>query len=361
MKIAMQYRESREQSAEILRLTVALMARQDASFHPASYALWYEHVAGINPALSQVLEQRIATNTRLTDSDVLRLHAQYVVHRDVEAVERIRQHLFELLQQASQLVSDTSTHAIQFGEVLEEHTTQLKQPSSPELIRAVVNELLRETQQMCTASVVLARRLDTSAQQVVTLTQRLEQVQAEALKDPLTGLLNRRGFERAVEDLDGSAGDLSQAALLMVDVDRFKKTNDTHGHLVGDQVLRAVAQVLRARIKGSDVAARVGGDEFAVLLPATSIAGAVALGEQIRTTLPEGRLRRPDRDAAIENITLSVGVAHGVTGDRLEGLIHRADAALYAAKRAGRNCVACEPSALTSDAVQLRGSPGGGD
>jgi diguanylate cyclase len=126
---------------------------------------------------------------------------------------------------------------------------------------------------------------------------------------------------------------------LAVDVDHFKRINDAHGHLVGDQVLRAVAQVLRARTKGSDLAARLGGDEFVVLLPKTSIAGAITLAEQIRTTLLDGRLRRTDREQYVEDISLSVGVAEARTGDRLEDLLHRADAELYAAKRAGRNRV----------------------
>jgi diguanylate cyclase len=345
----MQYRETREQSAEILRIVLTLMARQQAAFHPASYALWYEHAAGINPSLSQVLEQRIATNTALTDGEVLRLHAQYTVTRDVEAIERIQQRLLALLRDASQIVSDTGTHAVEFGETLEGHTARLKLPVPLELISEIVNELLTEAQQMCSASVTLSRQLDTSAQEVLTLTHRLEQVQAEALRDPLTGLLNRRGFESAVADLHAHASYLAGTSVLLVDVDYFKRINDTHGHLVGDQVLRAVAQVLRARIKGADIAARVGGDEFAVLLPGTAMSGALALAEQIRTTVPQGRLRRIDQQQDIEDVTLSVGVAHGGAGDRLDDLMHRADAELYAAKRSGRNRVSPE-GAAESDA-----------
>ena len=106
--------------------------------------------------------------------------------------------------------------------------------------------------------------------------------------------------------------------------------------------MRAVAQVLRGRTKGADIAARLGGDEFAVLLPKTSIAGAATLAEQIRTTLLEGRLRRIGADEYVENVTLSVGVAEARPGDRLENLLHRADAALYVAKRAGRNRVSSQ-------------------
>jgi len=324
------------------------MGRQQAAFHPASYALWYEHAAGVNSPLSEALEARIAAKSPLTDTDVLRLYAQYIVARDGEAIERIRERLLALLEQTSSAVYSTGTHAVQFGEALQDHSMRLRQPASADLIQSIVNELLAETQHMCAANVTLTRQLDTSSQEVRNLTDRLERMQVEALNDPLTGLLNRRGFERAVAELDMPSGDLSGAALLAVDVDHFKRINDSHGHLVGDQVLRAVAQVLRARTKGSDISARLGGDEFVVLLPGTSSVGARMLAEQIRTTLFHNRLRRIDRDDYVENITLSVGVAEASAGDRLDHLLHRADAALYTAKRAGRNRVSYESDTAPS-------------
>ena len=330
-------------------MVVGLMAQQPASFHPASYALWYEHAAGLNPILSQVLEEHLKSNTGLSDEDVWRLHAQYVVARDVEALERIQDKLSAVLLEASEVISDTGTYASEFGAALQGQTTRLKQqPNTVDLICQIAGELLAATQRMCTASLTTARRLDARTQEVRTLKHLLQEAQTQAFKDGLTGLLNRHGFDCAITDLAHDSGVLPAAALILLDVDHFKHANDNHGHLIGDQVLRAVAQVLRARIKGADIAARFGGDEFAVLLPNTSLAGATALAEQIRTTVPQGRLRRADRAAAIENVTLSIGVAHGRPGDTFETLLHRADAALYAAKHAGRNRVVCESDPLAA-------------
>ena len=104
-------------------------------------------------------------------------------------------------------------------------------------------------------------------------------------------------------------------------------------------MIRAVAQVMHANIKGRDIAARVGGEEFAVLLPETTAQGAAALAQQIRTAVARGRIYRGDREAHIGSVTLSVGVAIATPGETLEHLIHRADEAMYAAKRAGRNRV----------------------
>jgi len=97
--------------------------------------------------------------------------------------------------------------------------------------------------------------------------------------------------------------------------------------------------VLRSSIKGRDVAARLGGEEFAVLLPQTSLTGAAAVAEQIRGTVAQGRICRPDGNESIGQVTLSVGVAVAKAGETLEALLERADAAMYAAKRAGRNQV----------------------
>lgn len=337
----MHYHQSRESSAEILRIALAHMGRQQAAFHPASYALWYEHAGGINPPLSEVLEQRISANSPLTDADVWRLYAQFIVTRDGEAIGEIQQRLMALLSETSEVVTTTGTHALKFGERLDDHSTRLKDPGSLDQIQAIVQELLLQTQHMCLTNATLSRQLDTSAQEVLRLTQRLQFTQSEALNDPLTGLLNRRGFERAVERLvAGSSAGMTGVSLVTADVDHFKRINDSYGHMVGDQVLRAVGQILRARIKGSDISARLGGDEFVILLPATPLAGALALAEQIRTTLYNCRLRRVDEDRYIENITLSLGVALAKPDESLEELLHRADTALYGAKHAGRDRVA---------------------
>jgi diguanylate cyclase len=122
----------------------------------------------------------------------------------------------------------------------------------------------------------------------------------------------------------------------MIDIDHFKAVNDTHGHVLGDKVLRAVAQVLKSNIKGRDVAARVGGEEFAVLLPDTSVAGAVSLSKQICALVSHGRIKRAAGEGTIGQVTLSIGVAVARNGESLESLMERADMALYGAKRAGR-------------------------
>jgi diguanylate cyclase len=192
----------------------------------------------------------------------------------------------------------------------------------------------------------VVEKLDVRAQEVGELRNALERAQSEALLDPLTGLKNRRAFERAVGELAHETAGMANAALLLIDIDHFKGVNDTYGHLFGDKVLRAVAHVLQANIKGRDLVARMGGEEFAILFVQATASGALAVAEQIRTAVAQGRVRSVAGEDLTGAVTVSAGLAVSLSGDSLENLIERADSALYEAKRSGRNrvCVAAAPA-----------------
>jgi diguanylate cyclase len=347
----MRYLENKERSTEILRLALPLMARQMAAFHPLSYALWYEHCAGINPDLSRVLDGRLTSNNALSEADVWRLYAQHIAARDMEAFERLQLQLRNLLEDTAHSAATASTQAAEFGDSLEVHARALAAPQQdPEKIRQLVADMLGDTRKMQAVAQDLSAKLQARTNEVNSLTESLRRAQSEALLDSLTGLKNRRGLERAVEDLMREQSGLLGSALLLADIDHFKVVNDTYGHVLGDKVIRAVAHVMRSSIKGRDVAARLGGEEFAILLPQTSLTGAAAVAEQIRGTVAQGRICRPDGNESIGQVTLSVGVAIAKAGDTLEALLERADAAMYAAKRAGRNRVSVAAEAANAAA-----------
>ena len=335
----MRYKEDKDQSAELLRLALPLMARQSAALHPISYTLWYEHVAGINLPLSTVLEASLAAKLPLGEDDVYDLHARYIVARDMEVLDRLQRKLRDVLEEAAQTAAAALEDSGQFEAALRDTRSRLTDASSLESVHAIIAELARETTRMHSATEAVHQKLETRAREVEHLTRQLEQAKSEALLDPLTGLKNRRGFELAVKELGTSGSSFKGAALVLADIDHFKQINDKHGHLLGDKILRAIGQTLQSNIKGRDIAGRPGGDEFAVLLQQTPLAGARALAEQIRTAVAAGRIRRSDSKEQPGSVTLSIGVAAGGSGDTLESLLARADAALYAAKRAGRNRV----------------------
>ena len=338
----MRYKEGKEQSAEFLRLALPLMARQTAAYHPVSYSLWYEYVAGLNPALSQVLAERLAANTPLSEDDAYRLHARYISARDVKLLEGLHQQLCHMLEGTVRDASLAGEETGRFGQILEERRTQLAGTLSLEGLQYVVSELVRDTRHIETTTLALAQKLEARTEEVRILTEQLQRAQTEATLDPLSGLHNRRGFELAVTETSGLTQELAGVALLLADIDHFKQLNDTHGHLLGDKALRSIAQTMRASIKGRDIAARIGGDEFAILLPQTPIQGAATLAEQLRIAVANGRIRRTNGAEVVGAITVSIGLAVANPGECLDVLMERADAALYRAKRDGRNrvCIA---------------------
>ncbi len=160
---------------------------------------------------------------------------------------------------------------------------------------------------------------------------------AKASIDPLTGLANRRAFDKHLdEQWEQARRHEDNLALIMSDIDLFKKVNDTHGHGIGDLVLRYVADVLRAGCRKYDTPARYGGEEFAVICARENSEGAAALAERLRQRL---RNTPCDTDKGIIEITMSFGVADANDCDSPKSLAEAADDAVYAAKEAGRDCV----------------------
>jgi diguanylate cyclase (GGDEF)-like protein len=171
-------------------------------------------------------------------------------------------------------------------------------------------------------------------------------VERQALVDGLTGLANRRGSADALQTESARAGRLgTPLSVVLADLDGFKGVNDAHGHRVGDEVLRAFADVLRETLRDSDVAGRWGGEEFLLLLPGADEDGAVQLADRIRAALSSRTIpAAPDL-----RVTASFGVAERGSGSDTEQLVAAADEALYRAKRAGRDRIergAAEPSRL---------------
>ncbi|AWB21663.1 GGDEF domain-containing protein [Methylobacterium currus] len=157
--------------------------------------------------------------------------------------------------------------------------------------------------------------------------------------DGLTGLPNRRHFDEAfARAREEAAGTGTPLSLVLLDADRFKRYNDTYGHLAGDEVLRAIARVLQRQVREPETACRIGGEEFAVLLPGSTGPEAVARAERIRQALARLHIPHVANESGI--VTLSLGVAEGVPGEAGGQIFSAADAALYEAKRQGRNRVA---------------------
>jgi diguanylate cyclase len=332
----MRYNDSAEKSAEFLRLALPLMAKQRAATHPVSYALWYEYVSGANSALRAAIDARRADTDTLDENATYELYQKYVAEINEDVARQIAAGFQKIRADMSMSAAQAGDQASHFGDALGKLSSTLLPANASEGVGTV----LALTREMQSSIVTLKGRLDESRSEIEQLRIEVVKARTEARTDGLTGLLNRRGFEMTIAAcLADTTATESGPSLLMVDIDHFKQVNDNYGHVFGDKVLRAVAQILQDNVKGKDTAARYGGEEFVVLLPDTPQEGALQLAERIRGIVERCRIKRSTDQGAVANIMVSVGVAGFRAGEAVSDFVARADAALYASKTNGRNRV----------------------
>jgi diguanylate cyclase len=331
-------------------MVLPLMARHSAAFHPLTYAVWYEYAAGCNTPLRAAIDARLAQATVLSDRDIESLFDAHVAMRDIDSSSRMRNEIARLVKHVEGVATEAGQEVHHYGEELDGYRERLidESGSASPAISEVVDSLIDETMRVRVKTEIYHEHLKKSSEEVERLRGELELVQGLALSDPLTGLLNRRGFEQQRQRLcaKGAIG----FTVLIIDIDHFKAINDAHGHLLGDRVIVAVANVLRSCVGERGPIARMGGEEFAVLLAHTSSAGGVELAERIRNTVEHGKIRRADTEETIGNVTVSLGVASCSENEQFESMLARADTALYQSKSGGRNRVTVAERVFTQPA-----------
>jgi diguanylate cyclase len=311
---------------------------------PRNYEIWYVYATGYNPPLNKVINETLARNGTLTEADLEQLYESYLSQiRTSDRIDKVGARVIGEIDDVMNLITDGLGISATYEESLSGATEKLKTTDSREQLRPIIESLVAATREMRETNKALEDRLQLSKTEISNLQQSLDAIRAESLTDPLTGLGNRKYFdrsiERAVEDALVSGEPLS---LLMFDIDHFKSFNDSYGHLTGDQVLRLVALSLRQTIKGQDITARYGGEEFAVVLPSTGLRQALTVADHIRRAVMAKELKKKSTGEILGRVTISVGVSILKSTDDTDSLIERADACLYAAKRNGRNRVISE-------------------
>ncbi len=310
---------------------------------PDCYELFWLHITGADPELSRSLGQRLADGT-LTPEGVTELRRMYLgdiaaaeVHELVEAAQRTATALADRLERGH---SDLKA----YDAAIAAEDEALAASRSAQELAQLVQRLRRANATMMAANRrleadIVAATLDTSR-----LLDRLETAERAAQTDPLTGLPNRRGLMDALhKNVARALEDGVPLTVAMADIDHFKHFNDQWGHSIGDEVLRCVATHLQthARRTAGDrgVVGRYGGEEFVVALPGVGLAEAAAAMDNARAILARQVLRKSDDGQSMGKLSFSAGVALLRADDGVETLVDRADAALYAAKRAGRDRV----------------------
>ncbi len=199
--------------------------------------------------------------------------------------------------------------------------------------------LLEAVQGAYEKNIAMEVKLSDASREIETLNRVMNAIQTDANTDFLTQLSNRRCFDLALREMiKGAHANDHPLCLIVADIDYFKRINDTWGHHAGDAALVQVATILRNNIKGQDLLARHGGEEFAIALPYITLHDAQRLAEKVRKTISDTQLHS-DSDEPLPPVTMSFGIANLKSGDTAETLFQKADAMLYEAKQSGRNCV----------------------
>ncbi|MBK9135875.1 MAG: GGDEF domain-containing protein [Betaproteobacteria bacterium] len=332
------YPESKERSAELLRLALVRMSAHDAALNPLTFAVWYEHLGGGNAELSRAFEVAHRDDPRMGDRTVQRLHEKHVIAARERAAEEVGDGLERLMHRMARAATETGAQAGQFHNTLENLTQVLRENDSAD-IAAEVERAQSHSARMSESLQTLRRELADSRNEAVRLRAELRSLRSEAMTCALTGVLNRKGFDERLAAMLAQPFTAGQEhVMVLLDVDHFKRVNDTHGHVLGDRVLEAIGRLLRERVtaEGASVA-RYGGEEFAILLPGMGLARAAEVTEAVRSDVSRIKLRQRATDREVLRVTASAGVAAARSADQPTELVQRADSALYAAKQGGRD------------------------
>jgi len=346
------YHDDLHHAAELAHAAVSSMTRFSIPPTPINFTIWYEYHAGRDPALSRAIDALLAGNAVFTPETTLQLYEEFLnPARLLRTTRETSEKLQEAMDDLRSFVGAAEEDARSYGDKLERFSGNLGNHQPAPALGSLVSGMLQETRAMEERNRSLEDRLAETTAEVKLLREHFEQARREALSDSLTGLANRKNFEQTLTLLAKAAQDDGEPlSLMLVDIDHFKLFNDRFGHQTGDTVLQLVARTLSDNVKGQDLAARYGGEEFALLLPRTRADQATRLGDNIRVLVAGRKLVKRNSGEELGRITISAGVAQYRPGEALSVFVQRADGALYAAKREGRNTVvaAAEAAAETS-------------
>jgi diguanylate cyclase len=339
-----QNRSDYERTISIGEKAFAHIRGHRTAAYPRAYELWYTYVTGHHPALMRAINDLLRKFGRVTQSELDEIYDRFInTNRFTAEAERATVRLLSQMDTVGEALDSAKGEINDYRGTLNGSVDEMELGVGEDRLRAIISDLMASTRNMSRLNGKLSEQLGEAKTEVIELREALESIRTESQIDPVTTLANRMFFDTALADALRHAqrtGD--ELAVLMTDIDHFKKFNDTYGHLTGDQVLRLVAMSIKQNVKGLDTAARFGGEEFAIILPGCNIRGAIQVAEQVRKAVMSRELVKRSTGENLGRVTISIGVAAFRKEDTPTTIIERADTALYAAKRGGRNMVLAE-------------------
>lgn len=320
-----------------------LLATAGLRPEPPVYEVLWLHLTGADPALSRDIDRALEEGEGLTPAlvgELRRTHLGEIAASQVHAIMESAQAASGRL--AGHLESGREDLKAYDRTLLDEDTKLGEGAASAEAVGSVIQRLRRANARMLATNRRLEAEIERASRETAALLDQLDGAERAARTDALTGLLNRRGLMEALKKAMAAARAKDCAlSIALVDIDHFKKINDQWGHSIGDEVLRYLGSFLSHCLKAREgsFAGRYGGEEFIAVFPGLSVQAASAAMDAIRAALARQVVRRTSDGARLGRLAFSAGVAGLKPQDSLDSLIDRADSAVYAAKRAGRDRV----------------------
>jgi diguanylate cyclase len=337
-----------EYATTVADRAIRSMSQQSVPVTPGNFSVWFDYAMGTSPALRKTIDVLIG-NKRKFDASINReLYATFVKPQSgADAAGDFPEQLQGVISSAREFlataISDNRTQIEALGQVASQVASQVTSQVNSQVQvngdpRPIIEQLVAELARATSRAAALETNFLASTQELDRIRDSLRAAEERSNTDALTGLANRRSMDEFFRSAQIVAmeGD-EPLSILMIDIDHFKKFNDTYGHQVGDQVLRLVAKVLQDNVGQGGLAARYGGEELIAVLPGYDLGACVEVAERIRLRISEARLTRRATGQAISSVTVSIGVAQFRLAESAETMIERCDLGLYQAKRSGRN------------------------
>lgn len=308
---------------------------------PLNYALWYTYVSNELPLLNEKLDRLITGNAICPPVQADLLYREFVADKAESETVALRNSVDKMLIHLDQSLTDTHTDTSNFQKFVEKTFSDINNVEndglSVEEVAGLLQKLQSDSKEIHRSTAFFSKSLKNAQGEIASLKAELKKTQKLALHDSLTGLLNRHSFDTELSAF--LQADTQGLCLILADIDHFKNFNDQWGHLLGDQVLKAVGRKLKESLRDGASAYRFGGEEFVILVPNSQLRIARHFAESIRKMIEKLSLKDKRTGKVINNITLSFGVVEFQPEDSVSSFIARADEFLYEAKRLGRNRV----------------------
>lgn len=329
------------ESAQHLKKALPLMMKYSVPTTPSNYALWYHYVAEQNSELKVAMDRLLDSCEICPPIQAESIYREHVMPETESETWQLRQTIESLMTQLDKSITDTHTDTDQFQQSFEKTVANIRKVEeegwSVEEVVGLLKNLEKDAKQMRNATRFFSNSLTLAKSEIDSLKEQLDETRNAAMYDSLTGLYNRHAFDT---EMTAYLKESTQGlCIILCDIDHFKSFNDNWGHLLGDQVLKAVGRKINDNMRDGKSAYRFGGEEFVMLLPKTQLRIARQFAETIRKQFEKLTLKDKRSGQLIDNITASFGVVQCKEGESLTELIARADEYLYKAKKLGRNRV----------------------